>query len=105
MPQTWEDPNVVHPATNARGDNDPLDIVEISGEPIATGTAACPLTLLHITLLTASLALQFVQVCISTLMRFPFRDVCSGSLRLHLTAYARIRYCGRCENIGYLCVD
>lgn len=27
--QTWEDPNVVHPETKARGDNDPLDVCEI----------------------------------------------------------------------------
>lgn len=28
-PQTWEDPNVVHPETKAKGDNDPLDVCEI----------------------------------------------------------------------------
>jgi inorganic pyrophosphatase len=27
--QTWEDPNVVHPETKAKGDNDPLDVCEI----------------------------------------------------------------------------
>ncbi|RQM06934.1 hypothetical protein DH86_00000068 [Scytalidium sp. 3C] len=26
---TWEDPNVVHPETKAKGDNDPLDVCEI----------------------------------------------------------------------------
>jgi len=29
FPQTWEDPNHVHPLTGCRGDNDPLDVVEI----------------------------------------------------------------------------
>ncbi|OKL57617.1 Inorganic pyrophosphatase [Talaromyces atroroseus] len=27
--KTWEDPNVVHPETKAKGDNDPLDVCEI----------------------------------------------------------------------------
>ncbi|MCJ1448907.1 MAG: Inorganic pyrophosphatase [Stictis urceolatum] len=34
FPQTWEDPNVVHPETKAKGDNDPLDVCEI-GELVA----------------------------------------------------------------------
>ncbi|KAL6891222.1 inorganic pyrophosphatase [Trichoderma longibrachiatum] len=29
FPQTWEDPNTVHPETKAKGDNDPLDVCEI----------------------------------------------------------------------------
>ncbi|RKO98566.1 hypothetical protein CXG81DRAFT_28621 [Caulochytrium protostelioides] len=33
LPQTWEDPTVVHPDTKAAGDNDPLDICEI-GEAV-----------------------------------------------------------------------
>ena len=33
-PQTWEDPNHTHPETNAKGDNDPLDVCEI-GERVA----------------------------------------------------------------------
>jgi inorganic pyrophosphatase len=33
FPQTWEDPNVVHPETKAKGDNDPLDVCEI-GETV-----------------------------------------------------------------------
>lgn len=32
--QTWEDPNVIHPETKAKGDNDPLDVCEI-GEHVA----------------------------------------------------------------------
>jgi len=34
FPQTWEDANVVHPETKAKGDNDPLDVCEI-GELVA----------------------------------------------------------------------
>ncbi|KAG0644149.1 inorganic pyrophosphatase [Tuber brumale] len=33
FPQTWEDPNVIHPETKAKGDNDPLDVCEI-GETV-----------------------------------------------------------------------
>lgn len=33
FPQTWEDPNHVHPETKAKGDNDPLDVCEI-GETV-----------------------------------------------------------------------
>ena len=33
--QTWEDPNVEHAETKAKGDNDPLDVCEI-GELVAT---------------------------------------------------------------------
>ena len=37
FPQTWEDPNSVHPETNAKGDNDPLDVCEIGSEIGYTG--------------------------------------------------------------------
>ncbi|KAF9225490.1 inorganic diphosphatase [Gyrodon lividus] len=33
FPQTWEDPNVTHAETKAKGDNDPLDVCEI-GEQV-----------------------------------------------------------------------
>ncbi|CAE7791707.1 PPA6 [Symbiodinium sp. CCMP2592] len=29
LPQTWEDPNVEHPDLKVKGDNDPVDVVEI----------------------------------------------------------------------------
>jgi len=38
IPQTWEDPNHKHPDTGFGGDNDPVDVVEISPMPMATGT-------------------------------------------------------------------
>lgn len=38
MPQTWENPNVVHWDTKCRGDNDPLDVVEIGSRTLESGT-------------------------------------------------------------------
>lgn len=29
LPQTWEDPNVIDENTKAKGDNDPIDVIEI----------------------------------------------------------------------------
>ncbi|RUS20364.1 inorganic pyrophosphatase, partial [Endogone sp. FLAS-F59071] len=37
FPQTWEDPTQVHPETNKRGDNDPLDVCEIGEQVGYTG--------------------------------------------------------------------
>ncbi|KAL1919749.1 uncharacterized protein VTP21DRAFT_1680 [Calcarisporiella thermophila] len=37
FPQTWEDPNLIHPETKARGDNDPLDVCEIGEQVGYTG--------------------------------------------------------------------
>lgn len=38
LPQTWEDPaHLVADCNNAGGDNDPLDVVELSDKPIAMG--------------------------------------------------------------------
>jgi inorganic pyrophosphatase len=37
FPQTWENPEFVHPDTKAKGDNDPVDVVEISGTVRNTG--------------------------------------------------------------------
>jgi hypothetical protein len=35
--QTWEDPSHVDPRTNAKGDNDPLDVCEIGQRTFARG--------------------------------------------------------------------
>ncbi|CDS11099.1 hypothetical protein LRAMOSA03363 [Lichtheimia ramosa] len=35
LPQTWEDPTATHPDTQARGDNDPIDVCEI-GSSVGT---------------------------------------------------------------------
>ncbi|KAI9014779.1 inorganic diphosphatase [Gaertneriomyces semiglobifer] len=37
FPQTWEDPNAIHPDTKAKGDNDPLDVCEIGENVGYTG--------------------------------------------------------------------
>jgi len=37
LPQTWEDPNVVHAETKCAGDNDPVDVVEIGSETLVQG--------------------------------------------------------------------
>jgi len=37
LPQTWENPASVHPDTKAKGDNDPLDAVELSTNSAKTG--------------------------------------------------------------------
>ena len=38
LPQTWEDPNVMHPEVKCKGDNDPLDVVEIGSKALASGS-------------------------------------------------------------------
>lgn len=35
--QTWEDPNQQHPETKAKGDNDPIDVIEIGEQVGYTG--------------------------------------------------------------------
>jgi len=38
FPQTWENPSFVHPDTKAKGDNDPVDVVDLSSTVSSTGT-------------------------------------------------------------------
>jgi inorganic pyrophosphatase len=38
LPQTWEDPNVVHPEIKCIGDNDPIDVVEIGSKQLEVGS-------------------------------------------------------------------
>ena len=40
LPQTWEDPNVMHPTLMCKGDNDPVDVVEIGSKSLATGSVS-----------------------------------------------------------------
>jgi len=47
FPQTWEDPSFVHPATNAKGDKDPLDVVEI-GEKVHPSGSIVPVKVLGV---------------------------------------------------------
>lgn len=37
IPQTWEDPAHVDTELNLKGDNDPLDVIEIGQRPCASG--------------------------------------------------------------------
>lgn len=38
LPQTWEDPNEEHPELKVFGDDDPIDVVEIGSQAIASGS-------------------------------------------------------------------
>lgn len=38
IPQTWENPHVIHPVTNCKGDNDPIDVVEIGSKILPSGS-------------------------------------------------------------------
>ena len=38
LPQTWEDPNVLHPEVKCKGDNDPVDLVEIGSKALPSGS-------------------------------------------------------------------
>jgi len=38
LPQTWEDPTVAHLELGYKGDNDPLDVVEIGSRALACGS-------------------------------------------------------------------
>lgn len=40
LPQTWEDPTFVHPdAEGCKGDNDPVDVVEIGARIVPVGVS------------------------------------------------------------------
>ncbi|PZC70732.1 uncharacterized protein LOC110383207 [Helicoverpa armigera] len=45
LPQTWENPHHVDPGTQARGDNDPIDVIEI-GERVAARGDVYPVRIL-----------------------------------------------------------
>lgn len=41
LPQTWEDPTFVHPdAEGCKGDNDPVDVVEIGAKIVPVGVSS-----------------------------------------------------------------
>jgi inorganic pyrophosphatase len=40
IPQTWENPNEAHPDTGFNGDGDPVDVVEVSRDPLAIGSVS-----------------------------------------------------------------
>jgi inorganic pyrophosphatase len=37
LPQTWENPDIMNPEVNCKGDNDPVDVVEIGSSVIPSG--------------------------------------------------------------------
>ncbi|CAB3260739.1 unnamed protein product [Arctia plantaginis] len=45
LPQTWENPHHIDPGTQARGDNDPIDVIEI-GERVASRGDVYPVKIL-----------------------------------------------------------
>ncbi|CAH0763720.1 unnamed protein product [Diatraea saccharalis] len=47
LPQTWENPHHVDPSTQARGDNDPIDVLEI-GERVAGRGDVVPVKILGV---------------------------------------------------------
>ena len=61
LPQTWEDPNVEHPVVKCKGDNDPVDVVEIGSKALATGSVSK--VILH-----CNMALNFFGLQISNRM-------------------------------------
>jgi len=44
LPQTWEDPNILHPELKFKGDNDPVEVVEIGSEILPSGAVSKVLT-------------------------------------------------------------
>jgi inorganic pyrophosphatase len=40
LPQTWENPNVLHPVAQCKGDNDPVDVVEIGTNALLPGSVS-----------------------------------------------------------------
>jgi inorganic pyrophosphatase len=40
FPQTWEDPNAFNADMNCKGDNDPVDVVEIGSATLASGSVS-----------------------------------------------------------------
>ena len=54
LPQTWEDPNILPPEVKCKGDNDPVDVVEIGSKSLPSGTVSkvhTRLNLLYVTFL------------------------------------------------------
>jgi len=65
LPQTWENPNVEHPATKCSGDNDPLDVVEIGAAAFAEG-AVEPVKVLGVLAMIDDGELDWKVIAIST---------------------------------------
>ncbi len=61
LPQTWENPNIVHPVVKCKGDNDPLDVVEIGSKAAVIGTVV-PVSKTHLTIGFQTLITALPQV-------------------------------------------
>ncbi|GKY95613.1 hypothetical protein MPSEU_000522600 [Mayamaea pseudoterrestris] len=66
FPQTWEDPTFFHPdAEGTRGDNDPLDVVEIGARIIKPG-GICPVKVLGILCMIDEGETDWKVICINS---------------------------------------
>jgi inorganic pyrophosphatase len=69
LPQTWEDPNVEHPIVKCKGDNDPVDVVEIGSKALATGSVTQVETSQDIQYINASYQMSQKLTDLSTVAR------------------------------------
>merc|ERR1712216_871636 len=65
LPQTWEDPKHVHPTMDVKGDNDPVDVVEIGSRALATGSVS-PVKPIGVYAMIDDGELDWKVICIST---------------------------------------
>ncbi|CAL6425583.1 unnamed protein product [Bathycoccus prasinos] len=65
LPQTWEDPQHVHPTMNVKGDNDPVDVVEIGSTQLEMGSVT-PVKPLGVYAMIDEGELDWKVICIST---------------------------------------
>jgi inorganic pyrophosphatase len=65
LPQTWEDPQHVHPTMNVKGDNDPVDVVEIGSTKLEMGSVT-PVKPLGVYAMIDEGELDWKVICIST---------------------------------------
>jgi inorganic pyrophosphatase len=76
--QTWEDPNVIHPETKAKGDNDPLDVCEI-GELVGYTGQVKQVKVLGVMALLDEEETDWKIIVIDVSFRLPGRDNFSAS--------------------------
>ena len=65
LPQTWEDPNIEHPVVKCKGDNDPVDVVEIGAKAIPSGTV-CTVKVLGVLAMIDDGELDWKVIAINT---------------------------------------
>jgi inorganic pyrophosphatase len=65
LPQTWEDPGHVHPEMNVKGDNDPVDVVEIGSKKLEMGSVTA-VKALGVYAMIDEGELDWKVICIST---------------------------------------